>query len=763
MYVAEERHIFAFDAESGTFSVRAGGELALTGASVQALVADRNLDSVFLEVAEVQRQAGQRPGLGPGRTETVRFEAEDGLSLALEAFRPDSGACVVLRLLLTNGRSGPLGVDELQPLVLEGEAGELLLGTSSSDWLMYREGWHSWAPSGVRSLSDEDYHVGGTQPGCITSSRVAVLVAREVQQGLLLGWLQEKHLTGRFVVSRQGDSAAVRAMAEADGVPLAPGATLASEPLMIQFTADPLAALERYGDLFAEAMGSRLAERTAEGAALPAVSGWLSWYTGHEVSDHMLRENLARYAGEAQRWKLDYWVIDDGWQSVAGDWLMVNERKFPRGMKLVADGIRAAGLKPGLWVAPFMVSEASMLAREHADWLLSSARGEPVVSFHMPEESHWRGRQFVLDVTHPEAADYVRKVIRTMVRDWGYACVKADYLSAAALPGVRHDPTLTRTEVMRRAMGLLRDEVGQRFLLACGCPISAAVGLADSCRTSTDVATFWDRPEADDGSPATRNAVRNIIARYWQHGRFFLADPDALMVREVDTTLTLDEVRTLATVVAMSGGLLMWSDVLDSVSEDRRAILDKVLPVHPVAARPVHLFRSELSQALVWSVKRGDLSWCVAALVNLSDSQADLSLRLADAGCPRGQRYHVFEFWQQRYLGAFQSKVTAEAVPPHGVRLLVIRAVSGGLDFLASTLHLTAGAAFCEVAHRGLDCSVRLETSWPRRGRLYFHAPEGYAVRTADGLLTLHEDGSWSIEVDTSMASEYHFEAVREM
>lgn len=432
--MTEWRHSFIFDAESGTFAVRAG-DLGFSGASAQALVTDHALDSVFLDVADVRHEPAERPGLGPGTVETIRFEPEDDLSLALEAFTPQSGACVVLRLLLTNGQAAPLAVDELQPLVLEGEAGELALDASSDDWVMYREGWHSWAPSGVRRLGDDDYRVGGTLPGSIVSNRVAVIVARQTQRGVLLGYLAEKHLRGTFVVSRHG--AAIRASAEADGVALAPGAALATEPLMIRFTGAPLTALEHYGDLFAAAMGSRLTSRAA--ATLPAVSGWLSWYTNHQVSDQMLRENLARYTPEAARWKLDYWVIDDGWQSVAGDWLDVNTKKFPRGMKLVADGIRAAGLKPGLWIAPFMVSEASILAREHPDWLLKNAEGQPVVSFRMPEESHWRGRQFVLDVTHPDAAEYVRRVLRTIVREWGYAYIKTDFVFVTALRGVRPD------------------------------------------------------------------------------------------------------------------------------------------------------------------------------------------------------------------------------------------------------------------------------------------------------------------------------------
>jgi len=767
--MANLAHSFSFDADSGTFTIRAGDDLLLSGASVQVLLADRNLDSVFLPATGIEARDEQCPGLGSGRSQTIRFADDTGLTMSFEAFVPLDGHAAVLRVALQNGSSEAVHVDELRPLVVEGQAGDCQLGMPSSEWAILREGGHSWAPSGVRSLTDEDYHVGGTEPGGFTSHRLAMLVAGEIDRGLLLAWLQELRLSGRVIVARQGDSAAVQAIASADGILLGPGETLTSEPLLVAFTASPLASLEHYGDLFAERMASRMPPPRAKGpsdagtGAMPSMTGWATWYTNRDISDAMIRENLRRYADEADRWRLDAWIIDDGWQSVAGDWLMVNEEKFPRGMKLVADGIRSAGLKPGLWIAPFMVSEASILAREHVDWLLKDDRGEVVTAFAFSEESHWRGRQFVLDVTHPEAADHVRQVVRTMVREWGYACVKADFLFAAALPGVRHDATLTRNEVMRKAMDLLRDEVGERFLMACGCPIGAAVGTADSCRTGTDVACLWHPPEADDDNPSTRNAIRNVVARYWQHGRFFLADPDALMVRELDTSLTRDEVQTLATVVAMSGGAMMWSDALGAVSAQRRLILDKVLPPWPEAARPVHLFRSERAQTLVWTFHRGEVSWRVVALLNLADRKADLPLNLTDVGCPRGIRHHVFELWRETYHGIVaHDQVTLTAVPPHGTRLLAVRPVTDGLDFLASSLHVTMDALLCRAEPKGLACDVHLESAWRRRGRLFFAAPPGYVVRTADGLLTERNDGCWSIEVDTSLTTEYHLEALHQ-
>ena len=772
----EVLHSFSFDAGGGTFCIRAGDDLVLSGASVQALLGDRNLTSVVLDASGIEARDGECPGLGPGRRQTVRFADDAGLAMAFEAFVPRDGRAVVLKVAISNGSSVPVRVDELQPLVLESEAGDLQLGMPSSEWVVLREGWHSGSPSGARSLADTDFDAASDErPAGFTGTLVAVLAARDTQRGLLLGWLDARRQFGHIVWGKRGDGAWLRAAAMADGVPLEPGATLESEPLLVRFTDDPLAALEDYGRLLARRMDSRVLDARAApsadeaGAETPAkapsaVTGWASWHTGlgHTVSDAAIRDNLKRYAAEADRWRLDAWVIDDGWQSVAGDWLIVNDRKFPRGMKLAADGIRQAGLRPGLWVAPLLASEVSVLAREHVDWLLKDERGEVVTAFEFAEDSHWRGRQFVLDVTHPEAADHLRRVVRTIVRDWGFALVKADLLFVAALPGARHDPTVSRCQAVRRALEILRDEVGQRFLLAGGCPIGPAVGLADACRTGPETAPYWDKPELSAGAPAVRNAVRNSLARYWQHGRLFLADPGAVMVRRTDSDLTQAEVETLATVAAMSGGLVMWSDLLDAVSEDRRLILDKVLPVWPEAARPVHLLKNELTQTLVWTFERGRLRWHVVALVNLSDQTTDLSLRLTDAGCAPGAPHHVFELWREAYHGTVEDEVTLPAVPPHGTRLLALRPVTGGLDFLASTLHVTMDALLCRVEPKGLACDVTLEASWRRGGRLFFGAPPGYVVRTSDGLLTERDDGCWSIEVDTSLTTEYHLEALHQ-
>ena len=48
--------------------------------------------------------------------------------------------------------------------------------------------------------------------------------------------------------------------------------------------------------------------------------------------------------------------------------------------------------------------------------------------------------------TLPEREPSGAEGVAATVRDWGYQIQKLDFLYAASLPGVRHDPTVTRAQ-----------------------------------------------------------------------------------------------------------------------------------------------------------------------------------------------------------------------------------------------------------------------------------------------------------------------------
>ncbi len=244
--------------------------------------------------------------------------------------------------------------------------------------------------------------------------------------------------------------------------------------------------------------------------------GWCSWYGyGPDVTDEVVRANLAVIESEG----LDVRIvqIDDGYQADIGDWLEPSGRIVS--MEGLASSIIAGGREAGVWTAPFMVGAASRLAREHPDWLVKDA----VAAAH-----HWRQEIRVLDVTHPDAADHLSSVFRTL-RAWGFSFHKIDFLYAGAMPGGRYrDADLIAA--YREGLRLIREAVGDdATILGCGAPLLPSIGLIDAMRVSPDTDRRREPPDGDISQPSMRSALAAGRARAWMHGRLWVNDPDCLI------------------------------------------------------------------------------------------------------------------------------------------------------------------------------------------------------------------------------------------
>jgi len=138
---------------------------------------------------------------------------------------------------------------------------------------------------------------------------------------------------------------------------------------------------------------------------------------------------------------------------------------------------------------------------------------------------------------------------------------------------------------VRAGMEAVRRGAGDdTFLLGCGLPLGAGIGVVDGMRIGADVAPHWDlRPGQyapggyAENEPATVNAFRNTLTRSWMHRRLWLNDPDCVMLRTSDTGLTPGEVRAWALTVASSGGMALVSDDLALLDAGARRLLDDLV------------------------------------------------------------------------------------------------------------------------------------------------------------------------------------------
>lgn len=266
-----------------------------------------------------------------------------------------------------------------------------------------------------------------------------------------------------------------------------------------------------------------LEEIFGKGHSAGAPRVWCSWYSLlHWVNERVFLKALDDFTDMP----FDVFQLDDGWQLAHGDW--EPNAKFSSGMEFIARRIADTGRTPGIWLAPFMVSQDSQLARQHPEWLFREDRGQPVRA-----GITWTGNHFGLDVTHPGVLQWLDQLIRK-VCGWGYGYLKLDFLYIGGLIGKRHDD-IPRELAYRNALQVIREAAGSAYLLACGAPIIPSLGLCDGIRVGPDVSPYWVNTPLtvwlnNPNDTCTQNAIRTSIHRRWLHP-LVNVDPDVAFFR----------------------------------------------------------------------------------------------------------------------------------------------------------------------------------------------------------------------------------------
>jgi alpha-galactosidase len=144
---------------------------------------------------------------------------------------------------------------------------------------------------------------------------------------------------------------------------------------------------------------------------------WEAVYFDHDLPKLNALVDAAAEVG------VERFVLDDGWfrnrrddRSGLGDWF-VDESVWPNGLHDLVRHVRGRAMQFGLWVEPEMINPASDLARAHPDWIMATGGRLPI---------EWRYQQ-VLDLTHPEAYDYILRRLDSLVSEYGIDYLKWDH------------------------------------------------------------------------------------------------------------------------------------------------------------------------------------------------------------------------------------------------------------------------------------------------------------------------------------------------
>lgn len=148
---------------------------------------------------------------------------------------------------------------------------------------------------------------------------------------------------------------------------LEPGRKLESESVKLVWTTQVEKEIER----FAEKKALRFGKRSG---ARPSV--FCTWYYyGLTVTYEDVKTNLDIM--KERKLPFDVFQVDEGWEITLGEW-KPNE-KFPVPMKQVAEEIKEAGFRPGIWTSPFIAHETASLWQAHPEWRLNDKEGNPCI------------------------------------------------------------------------------------------------------------------------------------------------------------------------------------------------------------------------------------------------------------------------------------------------------------------------------------------------------------------------------------------------
>ena len=459
-----------------------------------------------------------------------------------------------LRCHVRNTSSGPIRISEfvlsegrhrLPPETkLHGEGSTMLSQTVGS----------LENPVDLTAVTDRDYYKLPQPDGWTTLYNMVYLAPPDTGP-LLLGFTS----SNRFQGSIRLNADRYQIVLDAEGVKMPAGAHWVLDEFIAIYAGDR----ERIFARYAEEIRKHHAPR--ESALELCRRGWSSWIA-HEfdVSAADIGSAIAALAKAGRSG--DIVQLDDGYQKRNGDWLDTRV-EFGQSLPELAEQITSAGFEAGIWLAPFVADEDSVLFERHSDWFVKDERGHPIRSDAL-SFGGWgvNGFWYGLDGSHPAAQEHLTATFKSL-RSMGFRHFKLDALYWGTLKGACfYDDSVTRIEAFRRGMIAIREGAGEdAFITAANHSTWACLGLIDASRTSMDVVPTWDSVLA--------TSYENRL-RAWQHGRLWQVDPDSVLLagddglHAFDGVLSDDELTFQNTAVFACGGLVLSGDRLASLDSE---------------------------------------------------------------------------------------------------------------------------------------------------------------------------------------------------
>ena len=296
------------------------------------------------------------------------------------------------------------------------------------------------------------------------------------------------------------------------------------------------------------------------------------------------------------------------------------------------------------------------------------------------------------------------------------------------------DPRLTGFELRRSQYVAAREAAGpDTYLLNSRLfPDRASVGYVDASRTGR---MAWNK--------RVQPAINEVLRSYQLNGRWFVVDndhfylgTDVANVSEIAGGWPV--VRTWMSMVGLSCGLAFASDPL-SLAEIKPfwRNFEVMTPPAREQSEVLGLGTAWHWPHIVGHVRRGWGDATVALLWNPEDKERTIKLDFREAGMNPKQRYAVWSFWDNRYLGLTQEFWNSPSLAPSAsqhLRFTPVPAASIPV-LIGSNFHIYCGAVEIKrIRASRSSMEIELADAGARSGDLFIYSRFLPVLRSVTGM-----------------------------
>jgi len=482
---------------------------------------------------------------------------------------------------------------------------------------------------------------------------------------------------------------------------------ISSDTFYLDFvTADPFVNLEQYGNAMAAANNAKpnfydfptlcgwavSNKRLGEGRDLNHSAGMV------EQLEVAVKKGFLKYSPLAVRVEPDYYCYRNQGDTQQGWW---DDAHFARYGSLrkpydTFEKYCTAVIDRG--GVPFTYFQCSMPSNDfavaHPDWMLNN----DISQLHIDHAHHRPVVRF--DYTDPGFRQHMLGVWQRLAKD-GLKGVKFDYPETAWNPdGGFEDKTFTTTSAYRSVFALCREGLGDGAYIherSIGGVTHEDFPRNDATAGIVDLQRVWSDASHYEPEMATR-----IGLRWYKNRNVFNYYPDSKSMLNVESKKPLPA-HVRRTILSVHTFIASRLELASSFNQMNDEIIHDLTRIYPAvrerrSARPADLLMGKTHpEVYVFGVTD---QWHQVLLLNHDTKNektvaVPLSGEMAETGSlglSADKEYHIFDFWDQTYLGKLNGNATLSAkLKPLESRVCSVRQVLDRPQVLSTNRHIMQG------------------------------------------------------------------------